>query len=168
MNDAVPEDEGQKSKSQIKREMQALRDLGVELITLPPSRLEQLPLSPQLQEAVIAARGFKKEALRRQVQHIGGLLREEDAEAIRQALQALRQPHRKEVQAFHEVEQWRDRLLAGDDACLEEVVTRFDQVDRQHLRQLVRNARKEQERGSAPKSARSLFRYLAELQASEG
>ena len=36
---------------------------------------------------------------------------------------------------------------------------------RQHLRQLVRNARREQQLEKAPKSSRMLFQYLAQLQA---
>jgi len=156
--------EERKSKSQVKREMQALRDLGNDLIDLPEASLGKLSLSDRLHDAVSAAKGFKREALRRQVQHIGVLLRSEDVDVIRRELEGLARPHRKEVKAFHQVEQWRDALIAGDATLLEELVTRFQEIDRQYLRQLIRNARKESEINKPPKSARLLFKYLSNLQ----
>jgi len=159
--------EERKSKSQIKREMQALRDLGKELIEQPDARLKKLSLPDSVYDAVTAAKGFKKEALRRQVQHIGVLLRNVDAELIRRELDELAKPHQREVQAFHQIEQWRDELIAGDVKLLEELILRFQAIDRQYLRQLIRNARKERDANKPPKSARLLFRYLTDLQAAD-
>ncbi|MFC1602945.1 ribosome biogenesis factor YjgA [Pseudomonadota bacterium] len=159
--------EERKSKSQIKREMQALRDLGKELIDQPEANLNKLSLSDSVHDAVTAAKGFKKEAFRRQIQHIGVLLRNEDAELIRRELNELAKPHQKEVQAFHQIEQWRDTLIAGDANLLEELISRFQDIDRQYLRQLIRNAKKEKETNKPPKSARLLFRYLSDLKAED-
>ncbi len=153
-----------KSKSQIKREMQALRDLGKNLIALPESSLGKLSLSDKMRDAAVAAKGFKREALRRQIQHMGVLLRNEDVEQIQRELEGLARPHREEVQTFHQIEQWRDALIAGDVALQDELITRFQDIDRQYLRQLVRNSRKEQDAGKPPKSARLLFKYLFDLQ----
>jgi ribosome-associated protein len=152
------------SKSQVKREMQALRDLGKELVDLPLVSLNKFDFSETLLDSIILAQGLKREALRRQLQHIGKLLREEDDAAIRQLLNQISQPKRDEVMAFHEIEQWRDKLLDGDDEAINQAVDRFQEADRQHLRQLVRNARKERQQEKPPKSARLLFQYLKELQ----
>ena len=67
-----------KSKSQVKREMQALRDLGSELVDLPVVDLKKFDFSESLYDAILLAQNSKREALRRQLQHIGKLLREED------------------------------------------------------------------------------------------
>lgn len=152
-----------KSKSQVKRELHALHDLGRDLVELPGKSLQQIPLSDETRDAVLEAKQLKMEALRRKLKHIGKLMRDEDADSIRIALDKLRQPHEKEVSEFHEVEGWRDALLAGDDVVLNELCGRFVDIDRQHLRQLVRNAKKEQALNKAPKSARVLFRYLKGL-----
>lgn len=160
------DDELEKSKSQIKREMQALRDLGKELVDLPVSVLKKIDLSEAVYEAVRLAQGLKREALRRQLQHIGKLLREEDEAAIRQALAQIAQPQRDEVRALHEIEHWRDRLINGDDEIINQLVDRFPSAERQQLRTLVRNARKERELDKPPKSSRLLFKYLKELQQS--
>lgn len=155
-----------KSKSQMKREMQALRDLGKELVDLPVSVLKKIDLSEAVYEAVTLAQGLKREALRRQLQHIGKLLREEDEAATRQALAQIAQPQRDEVRALHEIEHWRDRLINGDDEIINQLVERFPAAERQQLRTLVRNARKESELDKPPKSSRLLFKYLKELQQS--
>ena len=160
------DDELVKSKSQIKREMQALRDLGKELVCLPVSVLKKIDLSEAVYEAIRLAQGLKREALRRQLQHIGKLLREEDEAAIRQALAQIAQPQRNEVRAFHEIERWRDKLISGDDQVINLLVEQFPTAERQQLRTLVRNARKESELDKPPKSSRLLFKYLKELQQS--
>lgn len=152
-----------KSKSQLKREREALRLLGRELVELPDAHLQKVPLGEKSREAIVAARGMKMGALKRQLQYIGGLMVEEDEPAIRRTLEGLNAPHREEVAALHELEQWRDRLIEGDEVLLNELVDRFAQADRQHLRQLVRNAAKERKLAKPPKSSRMLFRYLYEL-----
>ncbi len=157
-NDEIP-----KSKSQVKREMQRLRDLGEELVDLPAVSLKKFGFSGTLLGSITLAQGLKREARRRQLQHIGKLLREEDDAAIRQLLCQISQPQRKEVTAFHEIEQWRDKLLNGDDETINQAVSKFQDADRQNLRQLVRNARKERQQEKPPKSARLLFQYLKGL-----
>jgi len=162
------EENEKKSKSQIKREFLALRDLGRELVELPGKALHQLPLSESFRAAILATRQLKMEALRRQLKHIGKLVRDEDIDAIQIALKNLRQPLGMEIKAFHEVESWRDALLGGDDKLLEELCERFEKLDRQHIRQLVRNANKERVANKPPKSARVLFRHLKELMSDAG
>ncbi len=152
-----------KSKSQIKRELHLLHDLGKQLVALPQSQLRVLGLTEPLQTAIMDARRFKRGALKRQLQYIAGLMREVDAAAVQQALDGFRRPQQQEVEALHEVEAWRDALLAGDDALLDELVRRFQNADRQHLRQLLRNANRERKLNKPPKSARALFHELSAL-----
>lgn len=152
-----------KSKSQVKREMQALRDLGKELVDLPAGELKKFAISDSLHDAILLAQHSKREALRRQLQHIGKLLREEDETSIRQTLSQISQPKREEVKILHEIEQWRDRLLTGDDEAINQLVSKYTDADRQHLRQLARNAIKEREREKPPRSARLLFQYISDL-----
>lgn len=156
------EDEEEKSKSQVKRELRELQDLGRQLVELSAKQLQKVPLSAPMHEAVLKAKTFSRSALQRQLKYIGGLMPQEDVDAIRRALDGLAQPHREQVRAFHETEQWRDKLIAGDDALLDELVNHHG-ADRQHLRQLVRNAQKEQAQNKPPRSARILFQYLTEL-----
>jgi ribosome-associated protein len=161
------EEELGKSKSQVKRELHALHDLGKQLVELPDKHMEQVPVSDKLRDAIVAAKKMKLAALKRQLKFIGGLMQEEDETAIRSALEELRKPHKQEVEQFHEVEQWRDHLLQGDQDLINDLAEKFEGFERQRVNQLIRNAKKEQSNNKPPKSARLLFKYLAELQGIE-
>ncbi len=154
----------EKSRSQLKREMLARRDLGEALVALSAARLAKIPLCEETLDAIHDGQRFTRRALKRQLTRIAALITEfEDEALIRQALEQLYQPHREEVRRHHEAEQWRDALIAGDDALMQSLIERFPEIDRQHLRQLTRNATKEQEQNKPPKSARVLYQYLYSL-----
>lgn len=153
----------QKSKSQVKRELLALKDLGKELLKLAVKDLDKLNLSERLYEALVKAQGMTKGALKRQIGTIGGLMVHEDYDEIKLSIDKIRQQHNGEVKQFHLFEQWRDQLLAGDANVISVLRDQFDNFDMQHVRQLVRNANKEAEQEKPPKSARVLFNYLQQL-----
>src|SRR5688572_15309699 len=158
--------DGEKSKTQVKREGLELKDLGKQLVELPEKALQRLPLSESFLDAILDAKRFSRGALQRQLRYIAGMVPHEDVEAIRKTLEELQQPHRQQVREFQQLEQWRDRLLAGDEDLLNELAQRFPRADRQHMRQLIRNALREREQNKPPKSARALFQYLSELNSS--
>jgi ribosome-associated protein len=152
------------SKSQIKRELQAIKDLGKELVELTPKDLAKLEIEQDLLDQILKAKDLTHGALKRQIGFIGGLLAKHDHETIHANLVKLRQPHNGEVKQFHQLEQWRDQLLAGDDSVMTVLRNQFEDFDIQHVRQLVRNATKELSQNKAPKSARLLFKYLQQCQ----
>lgn len=150
------------SKSQKKREMHALQDLGEELVKLSQDRLDKLDLPEALYDAVMDARRFTKhEARRRQMQFIGKVMRDIDTEPIAEQLAEIKGESDAAKANFHAVERWRERLLA-DDAALTEWLTQHPSDDIQQVRNLIRNARKEAAEGKPPKSSRELFRWLRE------
>lgn len=157
-----PEDKP--SKTQRKREMQRLQALGESLIDLPDSELTAIPVPDVLLEAVRAARRMQKRgALHRQKQYIGRVMREIDAEPISEYMAGRDDRARLAAARFHDVEGWRDRLIAAGDEALEALLARYPGADRQHLRRLMRDAAREREHEAAPRAARELFRYLNSL-----
>lgn len=94
---------------------------------------------------------------------IGKLLRARDPEPITEALDRLKNRHNQQTLIFHKLEDLRIRLLENGDEVIEEVVELFPMTDRQQLRALVRNAKKEKAAAKPPKSFRQLFQYLKEL-----
>ncbi|HXD83618.1 MAG TPA: ribosome biogenesis factor YjgA, partial [Rudaea sp.] len=81
----------------------------------------------------------------------------------RAALEHDRDHTRRETASLHRIEQWRDRLIGEGDTALDEFMQQFPSLDRQHLRQLTRNARAERD-GQKPLHAfHELFRTLREL-----
>ncbi|MBL1320688.1 MAG: DUF615 domain-containing protein [Methylophaga sp.] len=155
--------EFEKSKSQIKRELLALKDLGKDLLNLPIKDIEKLKLSERLHEALVKAQGMTKGALKRQIGTIGGLMVHEDYDEIKLSIDRIKQQHNGEVKKFHQLELWRDQLLVGDNDVMTVLRNQFEDFDIQHVRQLVRNANKETEQEKPQKSARILFKYLQEL-----
>lgn len=151
------------SKSEIKRDAEELKRLGAELVDLGKNALEKIPLDDDLLAAVELAQKIKKEGRRRQLQLIGKLLRQRDVEPIRQALDKLKNRHNQQVSLFHKLEQLRDRLIEEGDDAMPDVLALWPQADRQQLRALIRNAKKEKEGNKPPKSARLIFQYLREL-----
>lgn len=156
------------SKSEIKRDAEELKRLGAELVDLGKNALEKIPLDDDLRAAIELAQRIKKEGRRRQMQLIGKMLRQRDDEPIRQALDKLKNRHNQQVALFHKLEQLRDRLIEEGDDAVPDVLNLWPQADRQQLRSLIRNAKKEKEGNKPPKSARLIFQYLRELAESEG
>ena len=155
--------QNEKSRSQVKREFRELKDLGKQLARLSEGQLRAMPLSEKARDALLAAKRMTRSALQRQYRYVSSLLVEEDTAAIRDALTGALQPHAEEVAALHEAEHWRDELLSADEDQLTAFVERYPECDQSHLRQLVRNAKKERDLDKPPRSARLLFRYLREV-----
>ncbi len=153
------------SKSQRKRDAQAWQQLGADLVGLTESELQKLDLPEPLAEAVRAARGFSRGALKRQLKYLGRLLRETDAGPVAEALDRVQGDKHRANAEFHRLEKWRDRLVAEGDGALQELLAAWPAADRHQLRQLTRNAQKERARDAqgTPQAARALFRYLRGL-----
>ncbi len=158
----VDNNEQPPSKSEQKREHHAIQDLAEALAGLSASELEQIPLSDELRDAVKEASGLKRGALKRQVRYIAKRLATEDSKEVGEALDRLLHGSREETARHHRIERWRERLLAEGQEALSEFLDAHPQTDRQQLRQLIRNARTERERGQPPKAFRKLYALLRE------
>ena len=153
-----------KSKSQLKREMTALQSLGTHLVKLSNKELSHIPLPEKLAEAIKLARTINSNSgLRRQMQYIGRLMREIDADPIQHAYELLISGKQASTLQFHNVEVWRDNIIANGESAIETFLADHPNAERQQLRQLLLNIKKEQDKNQPPKSARLLFRYLKEL-----
>ncbi len=157
-----------KSKSQLKREADAVQDLGQTLVEMPATRFKaimaKLELPDNLREALSACRGMRaRGGRRRQLQYIGKLMRGIDTTPIAQALAALEHKDRAGAAALHRIEKWRERLIEEGDRALTELLNDHPSTDRQQLRQLVTKARKERDAGLSPAAARALFKILREM-----
>jgi ribosome-associated protein len=150
------------SKTQRKKEMHALQDLGAELVELNERELASIDLPEALRDAVLEAQHMTKfEARRRQLQYIGKLMRGVDAEPIRERVAAFKAVSTAQTARLHAVERWRARLLEDENA-LTELFARYPRADMPRLRTLIRNAREERDASQPPKSFRALFKVLNE------
>ncbi|MHB9838163.1 ribosome biogenesis factor YjgA [Paraburkholderia terrae] len=162
---AVVDDNGydRPSKSQLKREMHALQELGVELVALPKDALKRMPMPESLDDAVRAARRITDhEGKRRQMQYVGKVMRgllDEETAALREALDKYKGINKAETARLHWIERTREKLLA-DDAALTEFIRQHPAVDPQEGRTLIRNARREAQQGKPPRYFRDLFQWI--------
>lgn len=151
------------SKTQKKKQMDELQDLGMALTELSSETLKKMALPEDLYEAV---REYKKitsnSAVKRQRQYIGRLMRDIDPEPIRTFLAKLKGDNQAHNAFLQRVEQARSRLLA-DDHALTAFMADFPHADAGSLRTLIRNARKEQEQQKPPKNFRALYQEIKQV-----
>ncbi len=148
------------SKTQRKKMMLALQDLGAELVALNEEQLTSLALPDNLYDSVIAAKRVTRfEARRRQLQYIGKLMRTVDPEPIRARLDIWKASSREHTAWLHHLERWRERLLA-DESALAEFLSVYPRADAQQMRVLLRNIRRERDANKPPRSYRALFQLL--------
>lgn len=152
------------SKSQRKREMLALQAIGEQLVNLPDKELTAIPMDADLAEAINTCRRIKShEGRRRQMQYIGKLMRRIETDAIEQALAEIQAGRKREAKKFQALEQLRDQLIADTDTVLPQLFDDYPDIDRQHVRQLIRQAEKEKQGNKPPAASRKLFKYLREI-----
>ncbi|KAF3997909.1 ribosome biogenesis factor YjgA [Glaciimonas immobilis] len=155
------------SKSQLKREMTALQKLGEELIAESRDRVKRVPMPEDVREAILICQQIKDhEGRRRQTQYVGKKMRtleEHEIADIQKTLDSWRGLSKSDTAAMHALERHRDRLLK-DDGALTTLLAQHPDLDVQHTRTLIRNARKEQAENKPPKAYREIFQLLKQLQ----
>ncbi|MDX1706289.1 ribosome biogenesis factor YjgA [Pseudidiomarina sp.] len=160
------EDEDQPiSKSQLKRDAEAQQALGEQLVNLPDGKLAKIPLDETLLDAIRLAQRIRntREGFRRQLQLIGKMMRDRDTSEIEQALSEIEHSHHEQNALFHQLEKHRDHILAEGDVAIQEFIDAYPSADRQKLRQLYRQALKQQQQNKPPAAARELFKYLRQV-----
>ncbi|MBA4328400.1 MAG: DUF615 domain-containing protein [Polaromonas sp.] len=167
------EEVGPPSKTQLKAEADEKQALGEALLTLRADLMAKLDLPEKLLDAIAEAKKITNfEGRRRQMQFIGKLMRPLDTEPIRAAIDEQANGSAQLTLALHLAEQWRDKLIASDDA-LSDWLTDHPATDSQQLRALIRQARKDakpEKPGEAPrhgKSYREIFQLVRETLAQE-
>jgi ribosome-associated protein len=155
------------SKTQLKQKSHELQTLGVAVAGLSDQRLAATDMPEALRDAILLYRRTKThEGRRRQMQYVGKLMRKADEDALREAVAAATLGSAKETLALHEAELWRAQLMADDEALARWLAAHPD-TDTQHLRSLVRQARRDATglppEARQPKSVRELFQYIKPL-----
>lgn len=156
-------DDDSPSKSQRKRDMHDLQALGQALAELPADRLAAVDMPEALRGAIDDyLRTRSHEGRRRQMQYVGKLMRQADAEPLREAVAAYRLGSARDTLQLHEAERWRAELMVDDDA-VNRWAQAFPRSDLQQLRSLVRAARAESTAEAGQRHGRgwrALFQFV--------
>lgn len=155
------------SRSQLRRDALEVFKLAETLASLSDAELSRVPLADDMRDEVVRTRAVTSHiARKRATQFLAKQLRkldDADLAPIRAALDNDRAKAHHEAAALHRLEAWRTRLIDEGDAALDELLALHPSADRQHLRQLARNARAERDREKPLHAYRELFRALREL-----
>jgi ribosome-associated protein len=164
-DDELPDgrDADPSSRTQRKREAQAVADLAEALVEAKAGVLAKVPVPEEIEADLKLARKITSHiARRRQILFLAKKMRGLDLAPIRAALEPDEAAHRQQVAQMHYIERWRDRLLAEGDEALTAFVDAHPQTDRQTIRQLIRQAAREQAADRPPAAARALFRAVSD------
>lgn len=156
------------SKSEMKRQVDALQKLGEALVAEPRDRVKRVPMPEDVRNAILECQTITNhEGRRRQMQFVGKKMRtldEAEIAAIQQTIDGWKGASKSDTAAMHALERRRDKLLA-DDKALTVLLSENPELDVQHLRTLIRNARKEQAENKPPKAYREIFQILKQVEA---
>ncbi|MGQ7845340.1 ribosome biogenesis factor YjgA [Granulosicoccus sp. 3-233] len=157
------------SKSQRKRDADAIRELGAHLADLGATELATIPLPDDVLSAIHELQRIKAHGARkRQLGFLAKRLRQIDIEPVDAALEKLRQAARANTINLHRVEQWRDRLLGeveneSEKDALTAFLGEYVHADRQQFRHLQRQALAERKSQRPPAASRQLFKAIRDV-----
>lgn len=155
------------SKSEMKRQSDALQKMGETLVEAARDRVKRVPMPEDVRDAILECQQITNhEGRRRQMQFVGKKMRtldEAEVAEIQKAIDSWKGASKSETAAMHALERRRDKLLA-DDKALTALLEENPELDVQQLRTLIRNARKEQAENKPPKAYREIFQILKQIE----
>ncbi|WP_306394861.1 ribosome biogenesis factor YjgA [Telluria beijingensis] len=154
------------SKSELKRQSNELQKLGEQLVDAPRDRVKRVPMPDDIRDVILETQTITNhEGRRRALQFVGKKMRtldEEEIAVIQRTIDSWKGASKAETAALHALERRREKLLA-DDKALTTLLEENPELDVQHLRTLIRNARKEVAESKPPKAYREIFQILKDL-----
>ncbi|TCV91257.1 ribosome-associated protein [Luteibacter rhizovicinus] len=165
-------DEGRdlgRGRSENRRKALDILKLAGQLMELPPSRIPKLNLPDDIVDEIARTRKITAHiARKRQLAFLAKQMRKHGDEAFTDARAALgedRQRQREDAAFMHRIEARRERLMEDGDVALGELFDQHPELDRQHMRSLIRQARIEKEKAKPPHAFRELYQILKDLEA---
>ena len=133
------------SKSQIKRDIEALKKISEYILELSTSKLPSLPLSQTILEAIQEYKRIKKpDAKRRHVQYLTRLIYESpELENIKYQVDLLQNSHLYKSKPDKLLEDILSKILDGDQTTIDKLYADNPTLERQKFQQLLRNTQKE-------------------------
>lgn len=166
MEDEIDKSEPEyKSRTKKKKEAEALQALGLQLSKLTIGQLKRIDIPQDLRAALIEGKSITANvAARRHRQFIGVLMRDVDPKTVQMALDGLDDGVPTASSSLpDEVREWMEKLLSDNSEEIESLLSVYPDLDRQRLRQLVRNVKKEKPGAKPSKSRKALEQMLTDV-----
>ena len=151
------------SRTRRKQDAEAVSKLGLELIALSPSVLDQLELPAELREAIALCQRLRLRAQSRQKRLIAQLLRAEDHDAIRGRMKTYGVIGFRDMARQKENEIWCSRLIVEGDPALQDFMEAYPDADRQQIRTLTRAAQGNDSEKKGQRAQRGLLRVISSV-----
>ena len=155
---------GKISKTQLKKEAMALRELGKKLTSFPTNDLDQLRLNPKLRAAIDDFKRLPNSygAKKRQLQYIGKLIRENGGKVLQAQIHHLNSSSKQQTK-LNSTSEIFEIIISEGEAAITEIVAK-QQFDRQKLRQLRANILKAnpENRASAENKLRAYIKLIVD------
>ena len=151
------------SKSELKREAQEFHQLGSDIAKMGKKQRERLPLNDDLIAAMVVADKIsnKSDAYRRHLNYIAKTLRTvENIEEIKAIIDVMLNKNNQAEVMIKKIEHLRSDLIEQGDDLINETIEQYPALERQKMRQLVRNAAKEVKAEKPARGYKELFQYL--------
>ena len=150
------------SKTELKKDSKKIQAFGKKVSELSSEEISSFNFPDTILKAVKDCKSIKSNvAKKRQVQYLGKHLTEIDLSEAYLRMNQINSNSQLEVRNNHKAEIWREKLIQDKDAVTE-LIELFPGIDRQKIRQLVRNTIKEIKATNPPKYYRQLFKYIKE------
>ncbi len=153
------------SKSQRKRDMTALQELGARLTEMTPAALKKCQLPEDLLDAINEHNRLplRHGARKRQLQYIGKVMRDVPEDVIERINAQLSQNVSVDKLRYMALEKLRTGLLDGNSKSLDQLFTEHPEADREEIELLLRQARQQADANATPLASRKLFQLLRKL-----
>ncbi|MDB2356338.1 MAG: ribosome biogenesis factor YjgA [Pseudoalteromonas sp.] len=151
------------SKSELKRDAQEFHQLGSDIAKMGKKQRERLPLNDDLKAAMVVADKIsnKSDAYRRHLNYIAKTLRTvENIDEIKAIIDIMLNKNNQAEVMIKKIEQLRSDLIEQGDDLINQTIEEYPSLERQKMRQLVRNAAKEVKAEKPARGYRELFQYL--------
>ncbi|KTF14123.1 DUF615 domain-containing protein [Pseudoalteromonas sp. KS88] len=151
------------SKSELKRDAQEFHQLGSDIAKMGKKQRERLPLNDDLKAAMVVADKIsnKSDAYRRHLNYIAKTLRTvENIDEIKAIIDIMLNKNNQAEVMIKKIEQLRSDLIEQGDDLINQTIEEYPSLERQKMRQLVRNAAKEVKAEKPARGYKELFQYL--------
>ncbi len=151
------------SKSELKRDAQEFHQLGSDIAKMGKKQRERLPLNDHLKAAMVVADKIsnKSDAYRRHLNYIAKTLRTvENIDEIKAIIDIMLNKNNQAEVMIKKIEQLRSDLIEQGDDLINQTIEEYPSLERQKMRQLVRNAAKEVKAEKPARGYKELFQYL--------
>lgn len=153
--------DGRASKTEQKKAVQRMAEIGARLAELNPQQIQQLPVDERLIDALLDVQTITShEARRRQFQRIGKLLRNEDETLILSYLTP-----KQNAKKHSQLQRWVERMIEQGDGAIQEFSKVYQNAERhtlrQHVLRIVRD--KQQQPEQVAESTQKLVNYVQQV-----